>query len=234
MGIFKRGDEPMASGSAGGQFWRPDAKAAINRVFILNPTMQTIVTGAKYGTFKVSGGPTNASWVDIGRQDVGNLLGLKAQNKAFVWVLVPNDATNKSKGYEVKLWECGQTQFNAIATGVNEFGLSLQGMMVVLKKDGNRWTTNVNKPPKAHEVEQSLLETSWQEVVDKGLDGSDEEVFGKIVGLIPTQELQKKFLIERIQREDARVTNWNGVLRKFGIAAPDDSSDEEESDVEEF
>lgn len=231
MSFFNRGDVPIPSASSSGQFWRPDAKAPINRAFILNPDLASVLVAPKHGVFKVSGGPANASWIDIGPQDVGNLLGLKPAQKAFVWVLVPNDPKDKSKGYEVKMWECSKTHFTAVATAVQEFGLDLQGLMVVLKKDGNRWSISANQAPKAHAIEREILEKEWQGIVDKHLDGSDEEAIGKLVGLIPTQELQKKFLIERIQKEDAGVVNWNGVLRKFGLAAPES---EEDGDVEEY
>ena len=230
--IFGRGDVPMASGSSSGQFWRPDAKAPLNRAFILNPDLASILVAGKYGFFKVTGGPANASWIDIGPQDVGNLLGLKPQQKAFVWVLVPNDLKDKSKGYEVKMWECSKTHFSAVATAVNEFGIPLQGMMVVLKKDGNRWSISAMGAPKAHAVDQDVLEDAWKGIKDKNLDGSDEEAIGKLVGLVPSQELEKKFLIDRIQKEDAKVVNWNGVLAKFGLAPSEDGDSED--DVDEF
>ena len=44
-----------------------------------------------------------------------------------------------------------KTHFSAVATAVQEFGLDLQGLMVVLKKDGNRWSISANRAPKAHE-----------------------------------------------------------------------------------
>lgn len=226
MGFFNRGDEPIKEVSSG-QFWRPDPKAPLNRVFILPPDLQKILVAPKHGVFKVSGGPCNASWIDIGAQDVGNLLGLKAAQKAFIWVLVPNDPTNKSKGYETRMWECSKTQFQGVVTAVQEFGLELQGLMVVLKKDGNRWSISANKAPKAHEVPAETLAEAWGAVVEKHLDGSDEEAIGKVVGLIPTQALQKKFLIERIQKEDASVVNWNQVLRKFGFEGQDSQDDED-------
>ena len=231
MSFFNRGDAPIPSASSSGQFWRPDAKAPINRAFILNPDLASILVAPKYGVFKVSGGPCNASWIDIGAQDVGNLLGLKPAQKAFVWVLVPNDPKDKSKGHEVRMWECSKTHFSAVATAVQEFGLDLQGLMVVLKKDGNRWSISANKAPKTYEIAPQTLADEWATVVEKRLDGSDEGEIGKLVGLIPTQELQKKFLIERIQKEDSTVVNWGGVLRKFGLAPAE--SEDEESDVEE-
>lgn len=225
MAFFNRGDEPMKEQTSG-QFWRPDPKAAVNRAFILPPELQKVLVAPKHGVFKVSGGPTNASWIDIGSQDVGNLLGLKPSQKAFVWVLVPNDPTNKSKGYEVKMWECTKTHFTAVVTAVNEFGLDLQGLMVVLKKDGNRWSISANKAPKAHEVPAEVLSEAWNGIIEKKLDGSDEEAIGKVVGLIPTQELQKKFLIERVQKENPSVNNWSGVLRAFGLSSPESEDDD--------
>lgn len=234
MSIFARGSEPMKEASSG-IFWRPDAKAPINRAFILAPSLDNVLVAPKHGVFKVSGGPCNASWIDIGAQDVGNLLGLKPSVKAFVWVLIPNDLKDKSKGYSAKMWECSKTHFSTIVTQVQEFGSDLQGLMVVLKKDGNRWSISANNAPKAHAVDDSILEAEWAAVVEKKLDGSTEEsvdALGKLVGLIPTQDLQKKFLIERIQKEDMKVTNWTHVLRKFGLAAPDE--EEAEEDVVEY
>ena len=234
MSVFSRGSEPIQESNAGGMFWRPDAKAPINRAFILAPSLDNILVAPKYGVFEVSGGPCNASWIDIGASDVGNILGIKPSVKAFVWVLVPNDLKDKSKGYSAKMWECSKTHFTTIVTQIQEFGSDLQGLMVVLKKDGNRWSISANNAPKAHAVDGEVLEAEWKAISDKGLDGisdDSQEAVGKLVGLIPTQELQKKFLIERIQKKNPKVVNWAGVLRAFGLAAPEV---EEESDVDEF
>lgn len=232
--VFQRGSEPIKESGGTGMFWRPDPKAQVNRAFILAPSLDNILVAPKHGVFEVSGAPCNASWIDIGPQDVGNILGLKPSVKAFIWVLVPNDLKDKSKGYSVKMWECSKTHFGSIVTQIQEFGSDLQGLMVVLKKDGNRWSITANNAPKAHAVDDSILEAEWAGVVEKGFDGISEESMeslGKIVGLIPTQDLQKKFLIERIAKKDPKVVNWNGVLKKFGLAA---GEDDEESDVDEL
>ena len=234
MSVFSRGSEPIQESNASGMFWRPDAKAPINRAFILAPSLDNILVAPKYGVFEVSGGPCNASWIDIGASDVGNILGIKPSVKAFVWVLVQNDPKDKSKGYSAKMWECSKTHFSTIVTQIQEFGSELQGLMVVLKKDGNRWSISANNAPKAHAVDGEVLEAEWKAISDKGLDGisdDSQEAVGKLVGLIPTQELQKKFLIERVQKKNPKVVNWAGVLRAFGLAAPEA---EEESDVDEL
>jgi hypothetical protein len=209
MSIFNVGQMPETSNA--NTFYKPDDKA-VNTVYALAPSLDKVLTAPKFGVFVKSGGPFNASWVSIGKHDVGLELGLKPQAKAFIWVFVPNNVRNLSEGGSPKLWECNASNFEAIANQINMFGNDLQGLMLVLQKGGQRWNLQAAKPPASKAVPVSVLEAAWQEVVEKGLDGSDQDAFGKVVGVIPSYELQQRFLIER-----AKAKTWNDVRASFGL-----------------
>lgn len=233
MGIFTSGE--MAKTGSGNVFLKRDPKGTT--VYVLNPTLESILSAPKYGVFTASGSPFNASWVSIGKEDVGNELGERATPKAFIWVLQPRNTKDLKEGFETKMWEASKSDYETISTQVNEFGQPLQGMMIVMSKPENRWKMAANKPLAAKSVPQEVLDAAWAEVEDKGWGaptGSkfSESEFGKVVGVIPSKDLQRKFLIERSQ---GKCKTWNDVRRAFGLApVAEGEAPEDDSDVSEY
>lgn len=233
MGIFTSGE--MASVGSGGMYLKRDPKAT-NVVYILNPSLASILSAPKFGVFKPKA-PFNASWVSIGKEDVGNELGEKPTAKAFIWVLQPKNPKDLKEGFETKLWECTKTEYETISTQVNEYGQELRGMMVVMTKPAQRWNIVANKPMASKAVPVATLEAAWQELVEKGIAapseaGFDEGEFGKLVNVIQSKELQRKFLIERSQ---GACKNWNDVRRAFSLAPVADGDEvTEDNEVEQY
>lgn len=235
MGIFVSGE--MATVGSGSQYLKRDPKGTV--VYVLHPDLSSIVSAAKYGCFVASKPPApfNASWVSIGADDVGGQLGLKAQAKAFLWVLQPKNGKNLSEGFDTLLWEATKSEYETISTQVNEFGNELQGMMVVMSKPTNRWVVQAARPQASKAVKKEVLDAAWAEVVAKGLGspkepGFNEAEFGNVVGLKPSVALERKFLIDRSQ---GKFTTWNEVLRAFGMPAVADGGPAGSAeDVEEY
>lgn len=222
--MLTRGQVAQASQSNGTDYFRPD-KVAVNTMFVLAPALENVLGVTKFGVFTASKGPFNASWADIGKDDVGYSLGLRPSPKNFLWVAVMENGE-----YVAKLWECSGQQFEVIATQVREYDIPLQGMMIKLQKNSkNRWEMSANRAPKSKEVKEATLNALWGEIVEKGLDGSevDTEAVYKMVGLYPTVALEKEMLIKR-----AQVANWTQVLQKFGIAPKPEDTDEDLEELE--
>lgn len=234
MGILTSGE--MVAVGNGGMFYKRDPKAT-NVVYILNKELGSVTSAPKFGVFTASGGPFNASWVSIGQKDVGFELGIKPQPKAFFFVLVPNNPKNLKEGFSTKLWEASKTEYETIATQVNEFGHPLQGMMVVMTKPANRWTIAAQTPPANRAVAKATLDEAWDELVAKKLawdvlPTSDAELsaFYDLIGVRGSVDLERKFLAERSQ---GKAADWNGVRKLFGLGPVADGG-AVENDVEDY
>ena len=225
----------MASVGNGSVYLKRDPKGT-NVVYVLNPTLDSILSAPKFGVFKPKA-PFNASWVSIGKEDVGNELGEKPSAKAFIWVLQPKNPKDLKEGFETKLWECTKTEYETISTQVNEYGHELKGMMVVMSKPAARWNIVANKPPASKTVPAAVLDAAWDELKVKGTAapteaGFDEDAFGTLVNVIKSKELQRKFLIERSQ---GACKTWNEVRRAFGLSPiADGDAVEEDNEVEAY
>lgn len=207
-----------------------------NVMYVLHPALETILSAPKFGVF-VPRQPFNASWVSIGAQDVGEALGLRPTPKAYIWVYVPKDKANPQAGGDVKLWEANKGHFETIAAQVTEFENELQGLQLLVGKDSNgRWQCTASKPSSKKALPAATLNEAWNTVVDAGLaPGTPKfnvDAFGKVVGLIPSNVLQRKFLIERAGE---KAKSWNDVLALFGFPpVADGGAIEEDNDVEPY
>jgi len=212
MGILSRGDAGDFSNGGGNIFWKP-SQTGLNKVFVLHSELNSIVVARKFGVFKPQA-PFNASWVDVGDSDIGKVLGLKSSPKAFIWVAVLEDGQ-----YVPKLWECSTTQLNAISTQVNEFAQELCGMMLVVKKENNRWNVTAATPPKTIALKPAVLEEMWGKVVEMKLDGNaaNDDDFLKRIGYVEPGK-QRAFLEER-----SKMT-WAEICAAFGVEAKGTSS----------
>ena len=152
-----------------------------------------------------------------GKGDAADTLGLKPSSKVFLWV-----AVKEGDEFVPKLWETTVSTLNTIGTQVNEFGSDLKGLMIVAKKEGNRWNIQASAPPKNSVVKAEKLAELWEQVKEMGLDGSDEEKLLEKMGFVP-QPRQKAWLVERGQ-----FANWNALLKAFGLKP------EAEDEVEDF
>jgi len=228
MGIFTKGE--MVTVGNGNVYLKRDPKGTV--VYVLNPTLDTILSAPKFGIFKPKA-PVNASWISIGKEDVGFELGEKPSAKAFIWVLVPINPKNLKEGFETKLWEAGKSDYDTISTQVNEYNNDLRGMMVVMQKPQQRWNMAANKPPASKAVPVEVLEAAWAEVEAKGLGnpadpGFNEAEFGKMVGVIQSPALQRKFIIDRSQ---GALKSWNEVRKAFSLPPVSDGDGVDENDV---
>lgn len=214
MSLIGKGTEGIKSGGSN-IYFQPTKDGAPNRVWVIAPDFDHIFNVQKVGVFKPKG-PMNASWVYTGKGDAADVLGLKPSSKIFLWV-----AVKEGGEYTPKLWETTVSTLNTISTQVNEFGNDLKGLLIVAKKEGNRWNIQASAPPKNAVVKEEVLGELWSQVSAMKLDGSDEDALLEKMGYVPPAR-QRNWLIERGQ-----FANWNALLKAFGLPP-------EATDVEDF
>jgi hypothetical protein len=214
MGLIGKGTEGLKSGGSN-IYFQPNKDGSANRVWVIAPDFDHIFNVPKVGVFKPKG-PMNASWVYTGKGDAADTLGLKPSSKVFLWV-----AVKEGDDYVPKLWETTASTLSIIGTQVNEFGFTLKGLMIVVKKEGNRWNVQAAAAPKNVAVKPEKLDELWAQVKEMGLDGSDEDKLLEKMGYVPLAR-QRNWLIERGQ-----FANWNTLLKAFGLPP-------EATDVEDF
>lgn len=223
MAGLSRASSGVPQGGSLTPFWKL-SDTGVNRAFVLNPSMDDVITATQAQTFEKSGGPINASWTIIDN-DVYKQLGpqVKTAGKVFLWVAVEEDGKMKPKVYQMT-----SAHFKAINDAVNEYGKPLQGLMLVVRKENNRWIVTAGDTPNKYKNVLAEIPSLWQEVVAMGLDGSLEtpELF-RMVSMYPSVEAEKEFLMKR-----CNVTTWNDVLAKFGQAPV--AGGESQTDVDEL
>lgn len=207
MAGLSRASKGVPSGGNQTPYWKLN-DAGVNRAFILHPDLDTVLACQVAQTFERSGGPINASWVVIDN-DVYKQLGdkVKLAGKAFVWV-----AVEENDSYVAKLYQMPGHLFNKVSEAVNDFSKPLKGLMLQVKKVNGRWEVTAGDAPPKYKAAIAAIDPLWQEIVEKGLDGSvlNDDVY-RMVGMYPTPEKEKEFLMKRCD-----VGSWNEVLEMFG------------------
>lgn len=226
-----------AMATTGNNWYAKLDKSGTNVMYVLHPGLETILSAPKFGVFAPRQ-PFTASWVSIGAQDVGEELGLRATPKAYIWVYIPKDKNNPQAGGDVRMWEANKSHFETIAAQVTEFENTLQGLQLLVGKDAQgRWKCDANKPSSKKALSQATLDEAWKTVVDAGLAPGtptfNVDAFGKVVGLVPSKDLQRKFLITKAGEDKAK--SWNDVRALFGLEpVADGGVTDDENEVEEY
>jgi hypothetical protein len=140
-----------------------------------------------------------------------------------------------AEGFDTKLWECSKTHYEQISTQFHEYGIDLMGMMLSVQKQNGRWVMAANAPKRGKEVPATVLESAWNEVVQKGLGGPetpefDEKAFGEVVGVVASNALQRAMLVNRSK---GKAKDWNDVRRLFKLPPVADGG-AVENDTEEY
>lgn len=201
MGKLDVGMAPQSSGSQ--LFLKAEKTGTV--VFLITGTDRYFSTNKQFSVFEKNGGPCNATWITVGKNDPGFELGLKGDGYA-VWVPVAVNVAGpkETPSWEVRIWQTNKTIHQALVN--TESDTELVGMRIKISMTNNRWGfmnlgPNAKNPgPSEEEIEALVAEIP------------DDDTFGDLVSKPSTPADVKEFLMKKLN-----VANWNAVRSAFKL-----------------
>ena len=208
MGRLNKGATPTA-GNNSDVFLKKEEKGSLIVLLVDKDGISS--SDLQRTCFERNGAPCNASWIEVDN-DPSKVLGDKIKARQTV-VYIPvalNVGTAKAPKWEAKIWQTTKSMHLSIL-GLGETGWTIKGTQGRLFKNSQgRWEFSPTpvRPLSDAEVDALFAELPSDEELEK-LTGPEDA------------EGVKAMLIKR-----CGVSDWNGVLKAFGVAVPD--SDDED------